>query len=83
MAKRRLLGHFVEPDAERGGRSDLIDHDEVLGVVLRTRTNVKPVYISVGHLADLETSVELTLRCTSKYRLPDPIRAAHNAAGAF
>ena len=81
--KTKLLGHFAEPDAERGGRSDLIDHDEVLGVVLRTRTNVKPVYISVGHLADLETSVELTLRCTSKYRLPDPIRAAHNAAGAF
>ncbi len=81
--KSLLTGHFVEPDAERGGRSDLIDHDEVIGVVLRTRTNVKPVFISVGHLADLETSVELVLRCTSKYRLPDPIRAAHNAAGAF
>ncbi len=81
--KSRLTGHFVEPDAGRGGRSDLIDHDEVIGVVLRTRTNVKPVFISVGHLADLESSVELVLRCTSKYRLPDPIRAAHNAAGAF
>ena len=81
--KSLLTGHFAEPDAERGGRSDLIDRGEVIGVVLRTRTNVKPVFISVGHLADLESSVELVLRCTSKYRLPDPIRAAHNAAGAF
>ncbi len=81
--KTKLIGHFAEPDAERGSRSDVIDHGEVLGVVLRTRTNVKPVFISVGHLADLETSIELVLRCTSKYRLPDPIRAAHNAAGAF
>lgn len=81
--KTLLTGHFVEPDAERGSRSPLIHRSEVIGAVLRTRTNVKPVFISVGHLADLETSVELILRCTSKYRLPDPIRAAHNAAGVF
>ena len=81
--KTLLTGHFVEPGLERGSYSDLIDRDEVIGAVLRTRTNVKPVFISVGHLADLETSVKLVMNCTSKYRLPDPIRAAHNAAGAF
>jgi deoxyribonuclease V len=79
--KTLLIGHFKEPPNERGGYSDLIDHDEVIGAVLRTRANVKPVFISVGHLADLETSIRLVMACTSKYRLPDPIRAAHNAAG--
>jgi len=81
--KTLLIGHYAEPPNERGGFSDLVDHGEVIGAVLRTKVNVKPVYISPGHLADLATSVELIMRCTSKYRLPDPIRAAHNAAGVF
>lgn len=81
--KTLLIGHYTEPPNERGAYSELIDKKEVIGAVLRTKVNVKPVYISPGHLADLATSVELIMRCTSKYRLPDPIRAAHNAAGVF
>ncbi len=81
--KTLLTGHFSEPPNERGAYSDLIDRNEVIGAVLRTKVNVKPVFISVGHLADLETSIRLVMACTSKYRLPDPIRAAHNAAGVF
>lgn len=81
--KTLLIGKYAEPPNERGAYSDLIDRNEVIGAVLRTKVNVKPVYISVGHLADLATSVELVMGCTSKYRLPEPIRAAHNAAGAF
>lgn len=79
--KTLFVGHFAEPATERDNFTDLVDHDEVIGAVVRTRTNVKPVFISVGHLTNLATSVKLTLNCTSKYRLPDPIRAAHNAAG--
>ncbi|MFN8564542.1 MAG: endonuclease V [Anaerolineae bacterium] len=82
-SKTLLSGHFREPPNDRGAFSDLVDRGEVIGAVLRTRATVKPVFISVGHRADLATSVELVMRCTSKYRLPDPIRAAHNAAGAF
>lgn len=81
--KTLLTGRFETPPDERGGYSELVDKGEVIGVVLRTRAGVKPVFISVGHLADLTTSVDLVMRCTSKYRLPDPIRAAHNAAGQF
>lgn len=81
--KRRLVGKYEEPGAEKGSRSPLYHYREMLGVVLRTRTNVKPVFISVGHRATLETAVELILRCTPKYRLPEPIRQAHNAAGKF
>jgi deoxyribonuclease V len=81
--KTLLTGHYREPADVRGAYSDLVDRSEVIGVVLRTRPGVKPVYISVGHLADLATSIELIMRCTTKYRLPEPIRAAHNAAGQF
>ncbi|MBI1256159.1 MAG: deoxyribonuclease V [Chloroflexi bacterium] len=81
--KTLFVGKFKEPGNERGDFSDLIDKGEVIGAVLRTRANVKPVFISVGHLADLPTSLKLVMLCTSKYRLPDPIRAAHNAAGKF
>jgi deoxyribonuclease V len=81
--KTLLTGHYREPVDERGAYSDLVDRGEVIGVVLRTRPGVKPVYISVGHLADLATSIEMIMRCTTKYRLPEPIRAAHNAAGQF
>ena len=81
--KTLLVGKYIEPDNERGASTELIDRGELIGVTLRTRAGTKPVFISVGHLADLSTSIELVMRCTTKYRLPEPIRAAHNAAGKF
>lgn len=81
--KTFFLGQYTEPDQARGAWSPLTDKGQLIGAVLRTRPNVKPVYISAGHLADLPSSLELVLNCTTKYRLPDPIRAAHNAAGVF
>lgn len=81
--KTLLTGKYVEPPDERGAFVNLVDRGEIIGAILRTRVGVKPVYISVGHLADLATSVELVMRCTPKYRLPEPIRLAHNAAGQF
>lgn len=79
--KTHLVGTYVEPPDERGAFAELIHRKEVIGVILRTRAKTKPVYISVGHLADLASSVALVMRCTGKYRLPEPIRAAHQAAG--
>ncbi|PJF41287.1 MAG: deoxyribonuclease V [Chloroflexi bacterium] len=81
--KKRLVGEFDMPGNEKGSRSRLTDKGAYLGDVVRTRTNVKPVFISVGHLADIDSAVDLVLRCTPKYRLPRPIRLAHNAAGEF
>jgi deoxyribonuclease V len=81
--KTHLIGAFTQPDEAKGSASPLIDAGETIGIVLRTKASIKPVYVSVGHLADLTTSVELILRCTSRYRLPEPIRAAHLAAGRF
>jgi deoxyribonuclease V len=81
--KTLLVGKYVEPPDERGAYSDLIDRGEMIGATLRTRAGVKPVFISVGHLADLRTSVQLVMGCTTRYRLPEPIRLAHNAAGTL
>lgn len=81
--KTLFVGRYEEPPNEKGASSELRDRGELIGAVLRTRVGVKPVYISPGHLADLPTSVEVVMRCTTKYRLPEPIRAAHNAAGQF
>lgn len=85
--KTRLIGKHEEPDPEKGSMVRLIHHrhgkDEVIGRVVRTRTNVKPVYISIGHHATLETACQLILNCTTRYRLPEPIRAADHIAGQF
>ena len=50
-------------------------------MVLRTRTGVKPVFVSPGHMADFETSCRLVLDCCTRYRLPEPTRLAHIAVG--
>jgi deoxyribonuclease V len=81
--KTLLIGKYVEPGSEKGAFTDLIDKGERIGVTLRTREATKPVFISAGHLADLSTSIEMVMRCAPKYRLPEPIRLAHNAAGNF
>lgn len=79
--KTHFIGEYDAPGPHKGDRSDLIDGGERLGVVLRTRARVKPVYVSPGHLSDIESAAELVLACTSRYRLPEPIRHAHRAAG--
>jgi deoxyribonuclease V len=81
--KTRLCGQHDEPGRDKGDAAPLIDKGETIGVALRTRAGTKPVYISVGHLCDLASAVELVLSCTPKYRLPEPIRLAHNAAGGL
>jgi len=82
-AKTRLVGQYEEPGPEKGAYTPLIDHGRPIGVVLRTRANVKPVFVSPGHRATIDSARELVLRCTTRYRLPAPIRAAHQVAGDF
>jgi deoxyribonuclease V len=82
-AKSRLIGHAEPLAAEKGSWVPLLDRGETVGVVLRTRTNVKPVFVSVGHRTTLDDARQLVLSCTTRYRLPEPTRAAHHAAGQF
>jgi len=80
-AKSRLCGRHEEPGFEPGSYADLIDSREVIGAVLRTRAGVKPVYISIGHKIDLAAAIHWVLACCRGYRLPEPTRLAHLAAG--
>jgi deoxyribonuclease V len=76
-AKSRLTGTFEEPGAEKGDYSWLKDGKEIIGAVVRTRKNVKPVFVSVGNKCLAEDAVRITLECTQKFRLPEPSRLAH------
>lgn len=77
-AKSRLIGKFQPPPAEKGSYSPLTDKNEIIiGAVLRTRTNVKPLFVSIGHKCTLDDAIKITLACTPKYRLPEPTRLAH------
>jgi deoxyribonuclease V len=80
-AKSRLIGTFDEPGRKKGSYSLLVDSDEKIGAVLRTRTDVKPVYVSVGHKCTLDDAIKVVLECTTKYRLPEPSRLAHQLVG--
>lgn len=71
---------IAEPGAERGSRSPLVDKGDTVGMVLRTRSNVKPLFVSPGHRVSMDDSVELVLACGAGVRMPEPTRLAHNAA---
>lgn len=81
-AKSRLCGTFDEPERSRGGWTPLLLDDEQVGVVLRTRDGVKPLFVSPGHLCDQASAVRLTLAATTRYRLPEPTRLAHQLVSA-
>src|SRR5688500_6594625 len=80
-AKSRLIGTHDEPYAKAGYYADLWDKDELIGGVLRTRDGCNPLYISIGHKVDLPTAIDLVLECCRGFRLPEPTRMAHQAAG--
>lgn len=76
-AKTRFIGNAEPPGNEAGNWSSLRDHDEEIGAVLRTRPNVTPVYVSVGHRCNLPSAIDLVQRCVGKTRLPETTRQAH------
>lgn len=80
VAKSKLCGEAPVPPNLRGAHSLLRDEGEVIGAVLRTRPDSKPVYVSVGHKLSLETALRITLDTTRDHRLPEPLRAAHRLA---
>lgn len=87
-AKSRLTGWSAGPGPQRGDVAPLLAKPSTadrpvpqsIGAVLRTRANVAPVYVSPGHLCDQAGAVALVNACVTRFRLPDPVRAAHNAA---
>lgn len=82
-AKSRLIGEYQMPSNEVGDWSELKDKDEMIGAVVRTRKNVKPIFVSVGNQINIENAIEIILKCCRGYRLPEPIRIAHNYVNTF
>ena len=80
VAKSRLTGTHDEVPLAKGSHVPLMDKEEQIGVVLRTRTNVKPLYISPGHRIGIDSAYAFVLKCTTKYRLPETTRWAHKLA---
>jgi len=80
-AKSRLCGSHELPGIESGSYAEVVDRGEIIGAALRTRPGVKPVYVSIGHKVDLQTAIHWVLNCCRGYRLPEPVRLAHLAAG--
>ena len=79
-AKSRLLGtHGLLPEA-KGSRIPLLDQGETIGMVVRTRARVSPLYISLGHRIGLESAVDYVMACCPHYRLPETTRQAHRLA---
>jgi deoxyribonuclease V len=75
-AKSRLIGTFDEPGADVGCYSPLVDGKETVGVVLRTRKRVKPIFVSPGTNISLKTCIRIVLTCVDGYRIPKPTREA-------
>ncbi|MEJ7713815.1 MAG: endonuclease V [Pyrinomonadaceae bacterium] len=75
--KSVLVGKYEEPAPERGSWSAMVDRGEIVGAALRTKNNVNPVFVSPGHLIDIEGSIDLALAYDGGYRVPEPTRRAH------
>jgi deoxyribonuclease V len=82
-AKSVLCGQHQPVGEEAGCHAELLDKGEIIGAALRTKSGVKPVYVSVGHKIDLASALEWVMKCCRGYRLPEPTRLAHLVAGGL
>lgn len=80
VAKSRFIGQHDPLEEKRGSWQPLIDQGEIVGAVVRSRTGVQPIYVSIGHRLDLTTAIDYVLQCTPKYRLPETTRLADQLA---
>src|SRR5436853_166975 len=78
-----LRGNHEPVGEEKGATAPLVFRGQVVGMALRSKDRVKPLFISVGYLITLDEAVEYVLRCCLKHRLPEPTRLAHVAAQSW
>lgn len=83
VAKKVLVGKYKEPETTKGSVAPLLHKEEHIADVLRTKDNVKPVFVSPGHLIDLASATEIAMNCTIKHKLPEPTRLADHYAEVF
>ncbi|HXH05833.1 MAG TPA: deoxyribonuclease V [Vicinamibacterales bacterium] len=78
-AKSLLVGEHAPPGPRRGDAADIVHEGDIVGAAVRTRPGVAPVYVSIGHRVDLASAVRLVLATARRYRMPEPLRLAHQA----
>lgn len=83
VAKSVLVGSYEDPGETPGSHTPLIHKGEVVGVALRTKRKVKPVFVSPGHMISLEDSIALVSSSVLAHRLPEPTRLAHNTVNHY
>jgi deoxyribonuclease V len=81
-AKSLLCGDYEEPPGKAGRHSPIVHRGETIGAVLRTRTDINPVFVSIGHRLTLTDAVRIVMQCVTRYRLPEPARLAHQLVTA-
>jgi deoxyribonuclease V len=81
--KTLLVGRFGDLPQEKGAQAPLVHRGETIGAAVRTRAGTNPMFISPGHRCDIASAVAIVMACSPKWRIPEPIRLAHKAAGAF
>ncbi|HYX38418.1 MAG TPA: deoxyribonuclease V [Oligoflexus sp.] len=81
-AKNLLCGTYNEPDMDKGSKTPIIHRKEIIGYALRSRSKVKPIFVSPGHLCDLASAVDMVNSLIDRYRIPVPIRHVHNLSNA-
>lgn len=82
-AKSRLIGDYQDPPKEKGAYSPLMDKDQRIGSVLRTRQNIKPLFISPGYKITHQQAIDSVMTCCTRYRIPEPTRLAHHLVTAM
>ncbi len=82
-AKSPLMPVYTEPARAKGSIGTITDNGEQIGLVIRTKDGVKPVYVSPGHKTDLNDSQQILLRCVQQHKLPEPTRQAHLYVNRF
>ncbi|TLU99592.1 endonuclease V [Dyadobacter luticola] len=82
-AKKKLAGQYEEPGNQRNDFSLVTDRREIVGYALRTKNDVKPVFISPGNKMSMQDSLEIAIKCVGKHRLPEPTRRAHEFVNLF
>ena len=75
-AKSILVGEVSDPGLRAGSTAPLMDKGEMVGVALRMRDQVRPIYVTIGHRVSLESAVRIVSQCADGFRLPKPTREA-------
>lgn len=82
-AKKKLAGVYNDPGENKGDFTLVTDKGDTIGFALRSKNNVKPIFISPGNKMSLKDSMDIAMKCIGKHRLPEPTRHAHEFVNRF